>query len=361
MARIFNFSAGPSTLPLPVLERVRDEMVDFQGSGMSLIEASHRGADYSKVHESAGALMRELLGLPANYKVLFLQGGATLQFAMIPLNLLAGGKPCDFTVTGTWAKKAIADAKKIGKPRVIFDGASENFMTLPDPASLKVDPAAAYLHLTSNETIGGVQWHGWPDTGSVPIVCDMSSDFLSRAIPIEKFGLIYAGAQKNLGPAGMAVVIIRDDLLEKCSDDLPAYLSYKVHAAEDSLYNTPPVFPIWVSALVLEHVKAHGGLAWAEKLATQRSQMLYDMIAKHGGFYRCPVAAHCRSKMNVVWRLPTEDLEGQFIKEAKAAGMSGLKGHRSVGGCRASIYNAMPLEGAKALADFMDAFARKHG
>ncbi|NTV03634.1 3-phosphoserine/phosphohydroxythreonine transaminase, partial [bacterium] len=234
MSRIFNFSAGPSTLPLPVLERVRDEMVEYQGSGMSLIEASHRGAEYTKVHETAGALMRELLGLPANYKVLFLQGGATLQFGMIPLNLLAGGKACDFTVTGTWAKKALADAKKVGKPRVIYDGAPESFMTLPDPASLKVDPAAVYLHLTSNETIGGVQWQGWPDAGAVPIVCDMSSDFLSRSFPVEKFGLIYAGAQKNLGPAGMAVVIIRDDLLEKCSDDLPAYLSYKVHAAEDS-------------------------------------------------------------------------------------------------------------------------------
>lgn len=361
MARIYNFSAGPSTLPLPVLEKVRDEMVDYHGSGMSLIEASHRGPEYSAVHESAGQLLREVFGVPANFKVLFLQGGATLQFAMIPMNLLQGGKPCDFTVTGSWAKKAIADAKLFGKPRVIFDGKEQNFMTLPPARSLKVDPGAAYLHLTSNETIGGVQWQEWPDAGDVPIVCDMSSDFMSRRVPVEKFGLIYAGAQKNLGPAGMAVVIIRDDVLARCAEELPAYLSFKIQAENDSLYNTPPVFPIWVSALVLEHVKRNGGLPWAEKLAEQRSRLLYDMIAKHGGFYRCPVDDHCRSKMNVVWRLPSEDLEKQFIGEAKKVGLSGLKGHRSVGGCRASIYNAMPLEGAQILASFMDEFARKNG
>ncbi len=361
MARIYNFSAGPSTLPLPVLETVRDEMVDYHASGLSLIEASHRGPEYSEVHANAGKLMREILGVPENYKILFIQGGATLQFAMIPMNLLHGGKPCDFTVTGTWAKKALADTKLIGKPRVIFDGKERDFMTLPAAKDLAVDPEAVYLHMTSNETIGGVQWQEWPDTGAVPIVCDMSSDFLSRQVPIEKFGLIYAGAQKNLGPAGMAVVIIRDDLLARCSDELPAYLRFKIHAENDSLYNTPPVFPIWVSALVLAHVKANGGLPWAQKLAEQRSQLIYGMIAKHGGFYRCPVAEHCRSKMNIVWRLPSEDLEKQFISEAKKAGLSGLKGHRSVGGCRASIYNAMPVEGAQALAGFMDEFARKNG
>jgi len=361
MARIYNFSAGPSTLPLPVLEKVRDEMVDYQGAGFSLVEASHRGPEYSDVHEKAGRLLREVLGVPENYHVLFLQGGATLQFGMIPMNLLHGGKACDFTVTGSWAKKALADARLFGDVNVLWDGKEQSYATLPDPDLLEVDPQSVYLHMTSNETIGGVQWHDWPDTGEVPIVCDMSSDFLSRRVPLHRFGLIYAGAQKNLGPAGMAVVIIRDDLLQKCREDVPAYLSYRIHAAKDSLYNTPPVFPIWVTQLVLEHVKAQGGLAWAEKLAADRSGLLYDMIAKHDGFYRCPVAPHCRSKMNVVWRLPSEELEKQFIAEAKAQGMNGLKGHRSVGGCRASIYNAMPLEGAQKLADFMDGFARQHG
>jgi len=360
MARIFNFSAGPSTLPLPVLEQVQKDMVDYQGAGLSLIEASHRGPHYSEVHAAATAGLRKLLGLPENYHVLWIQGGATLQFSMIPLNLLHGGQAADFTLTGSWAKKAVADAKKVGKVNIVFDGTAEKFMTLPRASEVKATPGAVFLHLTSNETIGGVQWHEWPDV-DVPLVCDMSSDFLSRRLPLEKFGLIYAGAQKNLGPAGMAVVIIRDDLLARCNDDLMAYLSYKIHAENDSLYNTPPVFPIWVSRLVLDYLNDKGGLPWVEKLADERSGLLYGMMDKHPDFYRCPVAPHCRSKMNVVWRLPTEDLEKQFIAEAKKQGMDGLKGHRSVGGCRASIYNAMPVEGAQALAAFMDEFARKHG
>ena len=360
MARIFNFSAGPSTLPVPVLEQVQRDMVDYQGAGLSLIEASHRGPHYSEVHAAATAGLRKLLGLPDNYHVLWIQGGATLQFSMIPMNLLAGGKPADYTLTGSWAKKAVADAKKFGKVNLVYDGSSEKFMSLPQAGEVKSSPGSVFLHLTSNETIGGVQWHEWPDV-DVPLVCDMSSDFLSRRLPLEKFGLIYAGAQKNLGPAGMAVVIIRDDLLAQCSDDLTAYLSYKIHAENDSLYNTPPVFPIWVSRLVLDYLNEKGGLPWVEKLADERSGLLYGMMDQHPEFYRCPVAAHCRSKMNVVWRLPTEDLEKQFIAEAKQAGMDGLKGHRSVGGCRASIYNAMPVEGAEALAAFMDAFAKKHG
>lgn len=360
MARIYNFSAGPSTLPLPVLEQIQQDMVDYKGTGMSLIESSHRGPAYSEVHEGAGKAMRRLLGLPDNYTVMWLQGGATLQFAMIPMNLLAGGRKASYTNTGAWAKKAIADARRFGDIDVVWDGSGENFATLPAAADVTAAAGSAYLHLTSNETIGGVQWQEWPDV-DVPIVCDMSSDFLSRKLPLEKFGLIYAGAQKNLGPAGMAVVIIRDDLLEQCSDDLPAYLAYKTHAPKDSLYNTPPVFPIWVSRLVLDYLNANGGLDWVAGLAEERSGLLYGMMEKHAGFYRCPVAAHCRSKMNVVWRLPTEDLEKQFIAEAKAQGLDGLKGHRSVGGCRASIYNAMPVEGAKALAEFMDEFARTHG
>jgi phosphoserine aminotransferase len=360
MARIYNFSAGPSTLPLPVLEQVQRDLVDYRGAGFSLIEASHRGPHYSEVHAAATAGLRRLFGLPENYHVLWLQGGATLQFSMVPLNLLAGGKTADYTLTGTWAKKAVADAKKVGKINLVFDGSEAKFMTLPRANEVRETAGAAYLHLTSNETIGGVQWQEWPDV-EAPLICDMSSDFLSRRVPLEKFGLIYAGAQKNLGPAGLAVVIIRDDVLARCSDELTAYLSYKVHAAEDSLYNTPPVFPIWVSRLVLDHLNERGGLAGVERLAAERSGLLYGMMDKHAGFYRCPVAPHCRSLMNVVWRLPSEDLEKRFIAEAKQAGMDGLKGHRSVGGCRASIYNAMPVEGARALAGFMDEFARKHG
>jgi phosphoserine aminotransferase len=361
MNRIFNFNAGPSTLPLPVLERARDEFVEFQGTGMSIVEMSHRAKPYEEVHLGAMALIRELLDLPEHYKVLFLGGGATLQFAMVPMNLLLAGRSCDFTVAGSWAKKACEDAQKIGRVNVIFDGKPDNYLNLPDPASLVPDPGAAYLHLTANETIGGVQWQSFPDAGDVPIVCDMSSDFLSRRFPVEQFGLIYAGAQKNVGPAGVTVVLIRDDMLERCADTLPAYLDYRTHAESDSLYNTPPVFALYMVKLVLEHLKAAGGLAAAEKWADERSGIVYDAIARNGEFYSCPVPPHCRSKMNVVFRLPSEDLEKQFLGEATAAGMEGLKGHRSVGGCRASLYNAMPIVGAEALAQLMAEFAARNG
>lgn len=361
MNRIFNFSAGPCTLPLPVLEEAQRELVDYRGLGMSLIEMSHRSKEYEAVHDGALGALRRLLGVPANYQILLLGGGATLQFSMVPLNLLGPGKSCDMTLTGAWAKKAASDAKKVGKVNVVFDGAPSSFMTLPRASDLKLDPGAAYVHLTSNETIGGVQWHEWPDTGAVPLVCDMSSDFMSRRVPVEKFGLIYAGAQKNVGPAGLAIVIVRDDVLEHCSDNLTAYLSYKIHAGEKSLYNTPPVFAIYFMKLTLDWLESQGGLAWAEEMAAKRSQLLYDAMARHPEFYRCPVDAHCRSAMNVVFRLPTEELEKEFLAEASARKMSGLKGHRSVGGCRASIYNAMPIEGAQALASLMDEFAKKRG
>ena len=361
MSRIFNFNPGPSTLPLPVLERARDELVDFQGKGMSILEMSHRAAEYDAVHHAAMDLIRELLHLPNNYKVLFLGGGATMQFSMIPLNLLPQGKSCDFTVTGSWAKKAYEDAKKVGKVNVVFDGEKDKYLNLPDPDDLKLDPQAAYLHMTSNETIGGIQWHRFPDTDGVPIVCDMSSDFMSRRLDLNQFGLIYAGAQKNVGPAGVTVVIIRDDVLDRCSDNVTACLSYKIHADKESMYNTPPVFAIYMVCLVMEWIKEQGGLQAMEKLADERSSLIYGAMEKNPEFYRCPVPAHCRSKMNVVFRLPSEDLEKKFIAEVTAQGMSGLKGHRSVGGCRASIYNAMPIEGAKALADFMGQFAAKNG
>ena len=361
MSRIFNFAAGPCTLPLPVLEEAQAEFVDYQGAGMSLIEMSHRGKQYDAVHMEALDVVRRLYKLPDNYKVLFLGGGATLQFAMVPLNLMGPGGKCDLTLTGSWAKSAYKDAQKIGFVNLAYDGTADDFMKLPKVKDLKVSPDAAYFHMTSNETIGGVQWPEFPDTGDVPLVCDMSSDFVSRRIPVEKFGLIYAGAQKNAGPAGATIVIIREDLLERCRADLPAYLSYATHVPKDSMYNTPPVFPIYMVGKTLKWLEAQGGLEAAEKLADERSKLIYGAMNEFSDFYRCPVDAGCRSKMNIVFRLPSEDLEKKFVAEAQAAGMSGLKGHRSVGGCRASVYNAMPVAGAQALADFMAAFAKANG
>jgi len=276
---------------------------------------------------------------------------------MIPLNFLGEGQSCDFTVTGSWAKKAYSDSKKRGKVNVIFDGAEEKFMRIPDASSLTVTAGAAYLHITSNETIEGIEWHDFPETGDVPMIADMSSDIMSRPLPVEKFGMIYAGAQKNLGPAGVALVILREDLLERCPDTLTAYLNYKIHADKNSLYNTPPVFSIYALKLVMEWVKEQGGLSAMAELSEKKSSMLYDTMVQSNGYYSCPVDEASRSKMNVVFRLPSEDLEKKFIDEAKNEGMIGLKGHRSVGGCRASIYNAMPVEGTEKLAAFMRKFA----
>lgn len=360
MKRIFNFSAGPCTLPLQALETAQREFVEFAGTGMSLIEMSHRSKTVEAVHAAALDLVKQLLSVPDTHQVLFLGGGATLQFAMAPMNLLHGGKSADYSNTGAWAKKAIGDAKQFGKINVTFDDKAGNYSTLPDPRAIKVTDGAAYYHLTSNETIGGIQWQQFP-TLAVPMVADMSSDFMSREIPWDRFSLVYAGAQKNIGPAGVAVVIIRKEVVEACPATLPAYLGYKPHAADNSMHNTPPVFQIWMIKLVLEWLKGQGGLKYAADLAAQRSAILYGAIEQSAGYYRSPVDKNFRSKMNVVWRLPSEALEEQFVKEAKAAGMDGLKGHRSVGGCRASIYNAMPVEGAKALAQFMAEFAKKNG
>jgi len=356
MSRKINFSAGPCTLPLPVLEELQANMVDFEGNGYSLIESSHRWPTYDKVHMECLALLKELMEIPDNYKIMLLGGGATLQFSMIPMNLLADGSSCDFTVTGAWAKKALADTNIVAKSNVVYDGKDNNYTALPK--TVTTTPGAKYLHITSNETIGGVEWLDFPDV-NIPIVADMSSDILSRPVPIEKFGMIYAGAQKNLGPAGVTVVIIRDDLLETCSDALPAYLAYKTHAPKDSMYNTPPVFPIWAMKVGLEQVKAAGGAAQMEKNAIEKAALLYDVI-ENNSIYNCPVDQSCRSRMNVVFTMPTPELEAKFIAEAEALGMVGLKGHKSVGGCRASIYNAIPLEGVQALANFMNEFAAKN-
>ncbi len=359
MKRKLNFYAGPSVIPVEVFETIQEEMLDYQGSGLSLMETSHRSKDFDEVHNATISLIKESMSIPDNYKVLFLGGGATMQFSMIPMNFLQGGKSCDFTLTGAWAKKAYADADKIGKVNVIYDGADNGYKSLPVASSLTVHPEASYLHITSNETIGGIQWKDWPDT-SVPIICDMSSDILSRPVPIEKFGLIYAGAQKNLGPSGVTVVIIRDDMLEQCSDSLTAYMNYKTHAEKNSLYNTPPVFPIYAMKLVLERMKQLGGLPAMAELNQKKASLLYDAIEKSGGYYHSPIDQKFKSDMNVVFRLSDNNLEPKFIEEAALQGMVGLKGHRSVGGCRASIYNSMTYEGVKELVDFMDDFALKN-
>jgi phosphoserine aminotransferase len=360
MSRATNFYAGPSVLPVEVFQDIADDMVDYQGTGLSLIETSHRSKTYDEVHNGAVNLMKELFSIPENYKVLFLGGGATLQFSMIPLNFLNGGKTADFTLTGTWSKKAADDAAKVGKVNVVFDGKDSGYSSLADASTLKASEGSQYFHMTSNETIGGIQWKNWPETGNVPLICDMSSDILSRPVPIEKFGMIYAGAQKNLGPAGATVVIIRDDLLEKCPDSLTAYLNYSTHAKNNSLYNTPPVFPIYAINLVLTRMKANGGLKGMVAHNKKKSDLLYNAIDSSKGYYRSPVDADYRSDMNVVFRLPSEDLENKFIKEATALQMFGLKGHRSVGGCRASIYNSMTIEGVETLTSFMKDFASKN-
>ena len=360
MNRAINFSAGPSTLPLPVLEEAQAEFLEHQGTGMSLIEMSHRGPHYTAVHEEAAALAREVFGAPDDFALLFVQGGATLQFSMVPMNLLGDGRSGGYVVSGSWAKKAIADARLYGDAYAAWDGSDEGFRRMPQPDEIEVRAGTRYLHVTSNETIGGIQMFSWPDLG-VPLIADMSSDYFSRAIPWERFDLVYGGAQKNLGPAGVSLVFVRQSALETANRDLGAYLRYDVHRDGDSLYNTPPVFAIWMVGKVLRWVAAQGGLSAMESGARKKSAILYDAIAASGGYYRSPVEPESRSMMNVVFRLPTEDLEAEFVTEAAAARMVGLKGHRSVGGCRASIYNAMPIEGVEALAAFMAQFQADHG
>jgi len=359
MSRPVNFSAGPSMIPVDVLESLAAEMVNYQKTGLSLVEVSHRGAVYGRVHMETIALIRELMAVPENYSILLLGGGATLQFSMLPINLLPTGKSADYINSGAWAHKAIEEARKAGDVNVIYDGVDENYTNLPDPESIKPSPSAAYLHITSNETIGGLQWKSFPDFQDVPIVADMSSDILSRPIEVSRFGLIYAGAQKNLGPAGVSIVIIRDDLLARSPKNLGSYLSYEVHAKANSLYNTPPVFPIWGMKLVLEGVKRHGGAEVVARANKRKAAKLYEAIDDSDGFYRCPVNEPVRSDMNVVWRLQNESLEAQFIEDSTKAGLIGLKGHRSVGGCRASIYNALTEETVDRLIAFMADFSAK--
>jgi phosphoserine aminotransferase len=358
MARVYNFSAGPAVLPLDVLEEAQRELVDYKGSGMSLLESSHRGKEYSAVHDEAVANIRALMGLADDYAVLFMQGGASTQFALVPINLLGAGQTADYANSGAWASKAIKEAKLIGKVNVAADCGKEIPTRVPRAGELKLTPGAAYLHITSNETISGAQWKTFPET-EAPLVADMSSDILSRPFDAGKFGLIYAGLQKNLGPSGAALVVIRKDLAERVPANTPTMFKYKTHIDENSLYNTPPCFSIYILMLVTRWILKQG-IANLYSQNVAKAGKLYAAIDATE-FYKGTAVPECRSDMNVTWRLPTEELEAEFIKQASAAGLKGLKGHRSVGGIRASIYNAFPPEGVDALVAFMRDFESKHG
>jgi phosphoserine aminotransferase len=362
MARVYNFNPGPAGLPLAALERARDELVDFRGSGMSIIEHSHRGKEYEAVHDEAIALVRELLSVSDDYHVLLLQGGASQQFAVVPMNLLPQGKSADYIVTGGWSEKALEEAKIVGQARVAATTAVDGKYTrIPRQDELKLDPAAAYVHMTSNNTLFGTQWSDFPDTGAVPLVADMSSDFMWRKFDVSKFGLVYAGAQKNVGPSGIVIVLARKDLVDGGRKDIPKIFRYKTHADNRSLYNTPPTFSIYLVRNVLAWLKDQGGLGAVEKTNREKGRVLYGTIDQLADFYRAPVEKASRSLMNVVFRLPTEALEEQFVSEAKKAKMVGLKGHRSVGGIRVSTYNAVSLEAVQLLTTFMQEFAKANG
>jgi len=358
--RIFNFSAGPAVLPVSVLEQAQSELVSLPGVGMSILEVSHRSKVFEGVLARAEADIRQLANVPANYRVLFLQGGASLQFSMVPMNLLSEGTTADYLVTGAWSSKAVDEAKKFGKVHVAATTKAEQFTRIPRVEEIVLTPAAAYVHMTSNNTIYGTEWKSVPDIGDIPLVSDTSSDMFSRPIDIARHALIYAGAQKNMGPAGVTVVIIREDLLARSSASLPVMLSYAVHAEHGSMYNTPPVFAIYMLGLVMRWLIGQGGLEAAEAANQRKAGKLYAEIDRTG-FYRGTAQKNSRSLMNVTFRLPSEDLEKRFVKEAETSGLDGLKGHRSVGGIRASIYNAFPEAGIDALVDFMKGFEQRNG
>jgi len=360
MARVFNFGAGPATLPEPVLKQAAAEMLDWHGSGMSVMEMSHRGKEFIAIHAQAEADLRELLAIPKNYKVLFMQGGAAAQFSLVPMNLLRGKNAADYVASGYWSKKAISEAKRYCKVNVAASTEDAKFTCTPKQAGWKLDPGAAYVHITTNETIEGVEWHWIPDTGGVPLVTDASSHILSRPLDVGRFGLIYAGAQKNIGPAGLTIVIVRDDLIGQALPATPSVFDYKIQAEADSMHNTPPGYAIYVSGLVFQWLKQLGGLAKMEEINIAKAKLLYDFLDQTE-FYHSPVAKEDRSRMNVCFRLRNDKLDAEFLKQAEARGLSQLKGHRAVGGMRASIYNAMPVEGVKSLVEFMKEFERKHG
>jgi phosphoserine aminotransferase len=360
MTRIFNFSAGPAVLPLEVLEEAQRDLLALPGVGMSILEISHRSKTFDEIIEGCEADLRKLAGIPENYHVLFLQGGASLQFSMVPMNLLPAGGSADYIVTGAWSQKAVKEAKRVAGVKIAATTESENFARVPKQEELKLDASAAYVHFTTNNTIFGTEFHYLPNVGNVPLVGDTSSDMFSRPIDVSKYALIYAGAQKNLAPAGLTLVIVRNDVLERTPSSLPTMMQYKVHAENKSMYNTPPVFSIYIMRLVMKWLLNEGGLAAIDKQNARKADKLYAEIDRTG-FYRAHAQKDSRSRMNVTFRLPSEDLEKKFAKEATAAGLDGLKGHRSVGGMRASIYNAFPEAGIDALVDFMKAFESKNG
>jgi len=359
MSRVFNFSAGPAALPPEVLEQLRDEMLDWHGQGMSVMEMSHRGKAFVGIAERAEADLRDLLAVPGNYKVLFLQGGATGQFAAIPLNLAKADSVADYVNTGAWSKKAIAEAKRYCRVNVAAD-AGGSYSTVPELASWKLTPGAAYVHYTPNETIGGVEFPFLPEVGAAPLVADFSSTILSRPLDVSRYGVVYAGAQKNIGPAGLVVVIVREDLLGRARPDTPTVFDWMAMAADGSMLNTPATYSWYVAGAVFQWIKRQGGLAAMERLNRAKAERLYGAI-DGSGYYRNPVAKDCRSWMNVPFTLPSAGLDKPFLEGAKAAGLVALAGHRSVGGMRASIYNAMPMAGVEALVGYMCEFQRTHG
>lgn len=360
MSNIYNFSAGPAVLPKAVLEQARDELVDWHGSGMSVMEMSHRGKEFMGIAAQMEADLRELMGIPANYKVLFLQGGASSQFAMVPMNLLRGKTGMDYLNTGEWSKKAIKEAKRYGTVNVVASSEDKNFSYAPAQTAWKLDSNAAFVHYTPNETIGGVEIFWTPKTGDVPLVADMSSTILSRPIDVSQFGLIYAGAQKNIGPAGLTIVIVREDLIGQTVAGTPTMFDYKTHADNDSMYNTPPTYAMYIAGLVFQQLQREGGLIEMEKRNVAKADLLYGYLDATD-FYASPVARDNRSRMNIPFTLKDAALDEAFLKGAKEHGLLQLKGHRSVGGMRASIYNAMPIEGVAALVNYMKAFEQKNG
>jgi phosphoserine aminotransferase len=359
MKRCHNFNAGPAVLPVPVLERIREEMLCLPGVGMSVLEISHRSKTFETILSETENRLRRLLNVPETHHILFLQGGASLQFSMVPLNFLTRDGVADYIVTGSWSEKAVEEARKIGRVNIAATTKEENYARIPNQSELRLDPQAAYVHFTSNNTIFGTQWPTEPEVGTTPLVCDASSDFLSRPLDVSQYALLYAGAQKNAGPAGVTIVIVREDWLERIPGGLPTMLDYRTHVKHRSLYNTPPVFAIYVVGLVLEYLEAQGGLSAVAAANAEKAGKLYAAIDS-GSFYRGTAARNSRSLMNVCFRLPNPDLEAVFLREAAANGFEGLPGHRSVGGIRASLYNALPMESVLALIDFMRDFARRH-
>ncbi len=358
--RVYNFSAGPAVLPEEVLKEAQEDFYSYKNAGMSVMEMSHRGKDYDKIIKDAESDLRKLLDISDDYAVLFLQGGATLQFSMVPLNIMPPKNKADYIVTGSWSKKAVKEAKRVGTVNIAASTESEKFTRLPKQDELKLDSEASYVHYTSNNTIFGTQYKSEPEVGNVPLVCDASSDILHKKIDVNKYSLIYAGAQKNMGPSGVTLVILKKDLLDRSSDDLHTYLNYKTHVEKDSMYNTPTTFGIYIMGLVFKWLENKGGLDAMYKLNKEKAGILYNYIDESGGYYKGTVAEDDRSLMNVTFRMPNEDLEKKFISESAEKGFSGLKGHRSVGGLRASIYNAFPKKGVEDLVEFMKEFKKNN-